>query len=341
MNSSCLPNFWRALSRKFRCEKLVRGLQEFKQSYVAKHQQLLEELSHGQKPRVLFISCSDSRVDPNLITQTDVGELFVIRNAGNIVPPYGAANGGEGGTIEYAIGALGIEQVVICGHSHCGAMKGLTKLNQLQADMPLVYNWLQHAETTRRLVTENYPESKGEERVEILVAENVLVQIDNLKTYPIVRSRLLQGKLQIYGWIYHIETGEVLAYDEQTHAYIPPQSQLVEKPPTLPSRLEQYLISTHAPPVACEVPAARLQSASAASAMSSAVNGAHSADRIRSQLNALLMDSPDSWTEVEASMRSMSQLLEDARHEGMSANEAQNYHYRFSEQIPVWLRQMG
>jgi len=220
-------------------KKLLRGLQEFKRNYVAQNQELLEELSHGQNPRVLFISCSDSRVDPNLITQTDVGELFVIRNAGNIVPPYGAANGGEGGTIEYAIAALEIDQVVICGHSHCGAMKGLMKLNALQSDMPLVYDWLQHAETTRRLVAENYPDSKGEERVELLVAENVLVQIDNLKTYPIVRSRMLQGRLQIYGWIYHIETGEVLAYDDKTHTYIAPQSQLVEQPPSLPSRLEQ------------------------------------------------------------------------------------------------------
>ncbi|WP_299489189.1 carbonic anhydrase [Acaryochloris sp. IP29b_bin.137] len=320
-------------------KKLVRGLQEFKQKYVAQHQELLKELSHGQKPRVLFISCSDSRVDPNLITQTDVGELFVIRNAGNIVPPYGAANGGEGGTIEYAIAALEIEQVVICGHSHCGAMTGLMKLNKLQADMPLVYDWLQHAETTRRVVSENYPESQGEERVEILVAENVLVQIDNLKTYPIVRSRMLQGKLQIYGWIYHIETGEVLAYDEKTHTYIPPQSQLLEKTPSLPSRLEQYLISTHAPPVACELPAPRLQSASSTPSITP-VNGTTTTNRIRSQLDALLKASPDSWTDVDDSMHSMSKLLEDAQHEGMSANEAQNYHHQFSEQIPKWLRQM-
>lgn len=322
-------------------KKLVHGLQEYKRSYVAEHQTLLEELSHGQKPRVLFISCSDSRVDPNLITQADVGELFVIRNAGNIVPPYGAANGGEGGTIEYAIAALEIDQVVICGHSHCGAMKGLMKLNKLQADMPLVYDWLQHAETTRRVVSENYPESQGEERVEILVAENVLVQIDNLKTYPIVRSRLLQGKLQIYGWIYHIETGEILAYDEETHTYVPPQSQLIEKQPSLPSRLEQYLISTHAPPVAYEVPAAHLQSSSANHADSPPANSSPLADRIRSQLSSLLEASPHSWADVDESMQSMSQLLEDALYEGMSENEAQIYHFRFSEQIPIWLRQMG
>ena len=210
-------------------KKLIRGLDKFKQSYVATHYDLLEQLSHGQKPRVLFICCSDSRVDPTLITQTEVGELFVIRNAGNIIPPYGAANGGEGGTLEYALQALDIRQVIVCGHSHCGAMKGLLKLNKLQADMPLVYDWLKHAESTRRLVRDTYPHCQGEELVETLVAENVLVQIDHLKTYPVVRSRLHQGKLKIYGWLYNIENGEVLAYDEASHSYIPPDYQSISE----------------------------------------------------------------------------------------------------------------
>lgn len=212
-------------------KKLIRGLNKFKQSYVASHYDLLEQLSHGQKPRVLFICCSDSRVDPALITQTDIGELFVIRNAGNIIPPYGAANGGEGGTVEYALQGLDIRQIIVCGHSHCGAMKGLLKLNKLQADMPLVYDWLKHAESTRRLVHDTYPHCQGEELVETLVAENVLVQIDNLKTYPVVRSRLHQGKLKIYGWIYNIENGEVLAYDEPNHAYIQPDYSLIDETP--------------------------------------------------------------------------------------------------------------
>ncbi|ANV84437.1 carbonic anhydrase [Picosynechococcus sp. PCC 7003] len=212
-------------------KKLIRGLDKFKQSYVASHQDLFEQLSHGQKPRVLFICCSDSRVDPALITQTDIGEIFVIRNAGNIIPPYGAANGGEGGTLEYALQGLDIRQIIVCGHSHCGAMKGLLKLNKLQADMPLVYDWLKHAEATRRLVRDTYPHCEGEELVETLVAENVLVQIDNLKTYPVVRSRLHQGKLKIYGWIYNIENGEVLAYDEAKHAYVKPDYSLIDESP--------------------------------------------------------------------------------------------------------------
>jgi carbonic anhydrase len=211
-------------------KKLIKGLREFKASYFNTHQQLFEQLAQGQKPRVLFITCSDSRVDPNLITQAQLGELFVIRNAGNIIPPYGATNGGEGATIEYAVQALDIRQIIICGHSHCGAMKGLMKLNSLQGEMPLVHDWLKYAEATRRLVNDHYSEYKGEELLEILTAENVLTQIENLRTYPAIHSRLYQGQLSIYAWIYHIETAEVLAYDPHKHAYVLPQSQVKELP---------------------------------------------------------------------------------------------------------------
>jgi carbonic anhydrase len=212
-------------------KKLLEGLQKFRTGYFNSHRALFEELSHGQHPRILFIACSDSRVDPNLITQADVGDLFVIRNAGNIIPPYGAANGGEGASIEYAIEALGIEQVIVCGHSHCGAMKGLLKLNTLQEKMPLVYDWLKHAEATRRLVKENYSHYEGEELIEITVAENVLTQLENLQTYPIIRSKLRNGKLSLHGWIYRIEAGEVLAYDGILHDFVPPQSRLPSPEP--------------------------------------------------------------------------------------------------------------
>jgi carbonic anhydrase len=209
-------------------KKLIKGLREFKSSYFPSHQELFEQLSHGQKPRVLFITCSDSRVDPNLITQAGLGELFVIRNAGNIIPPFGATNGGEGATIEYAVQALDIRQIIICGHSHCGAMKGLMKLNSLAEEMPLVHNWLKYAEATRRVVLDNYSQYQGEELLEIMIAENILTQIENLRTYPVIHSKLYQGQLSIYAWIYHIETGEVLAYDPHKHAYVLPQSQISE-----------------------------------------------------------------------------------------------------------------
>jgi carbonic anhydrase len=227
-------------------KKLIDGLQYFRETYVSENTELFEQLSHGQKPRVLFITCSDSRIAPTLLTKTDLGDLFVIRNAGNIVPPFGAANGGEGASIEYAIHALGIEHVVICGHSHCGAMKGLLQLGKLEEQMPLVYQWLRHADATRRLIEDNYSHYEGDQLQEITVAENVLTQIENLKTYPVVRSRLHQGKLTIYGWVYYIETGEVLAYDPETHTYVHPQSQLDDS--------EAHYRTTSAPPVACELP---------------------------------------------------------------------------------------
>ncbi|MBE5230486.1 MAG: carbonic anhydrase [Microcystis aeruginosa PMC 728.11] len=208
-------------------KKLLQGLEKFQSGYFDEHRQLFEQLSHGQKPRILFITCSDSRIDPNLITQAEVGELFVIRNAGNIIPPYGATNGGEAASIEYAINALGIEQVIICGHSHCGAMKALLKLQSLADEMPLVYNWLKQAEATRRLVKDNYKELEGEELIEVTVAENVLNQLSNLQTYPIIRSRLHQDKLSLHGWIFRIETGEVFAYDPILHDFVPPQRSIL------------------------------------------------------------------------------------------------------------------
>jgi carbonic anhydrase len=239
-------------------KKLLQGLEKFQSGYFDEHRQLFEELSHGQKPRILFITCSDSRIDPNLITQAEVGELFVIRNAGNIIPPYGATNGGEGASIEYAINALGIEQVIVCGHSHCGAMKGLLKLQSLANEMPLVYDWLKQAEATRRLVKDNYRELEGEELIEVTVAENVLNQLSNLQTYPIIRSRLHQGNLSLHGWIFRIETGEILSYDPVLHDFVAPHSKILQPEPeyTLhpschlsslsPFKISQDYIRTHA-----------------------------------------------------------------------------------------------
>jgi carbonic anhydrase len=202
-------------------EKLIQGLREFQSHYFCDHHGLFEQLSHGQKPRVLFIACSDSRVDPNLITQAQIGDLFVIRNAGNLVPPYGATNGGEGASIEYAIHALDIQHVIICGHSHCGAMKGLLKVDSLRTSMPLVCDWLKHAEATRRLIQENYGHLEGEELIELTVAENVLTQLENLRTYPVIHSRLCQKKITLHAWVYHIETGSVMAYNADSHSYVP------------------------------------------------------------------------------------------------------------------------
>ena len=192
--------------------KLIRGLREFQSNYFTSHRELFEKLSEEQHPRALFITCSDSRIDPNLLTQTEPGELFIIRNAGNIIPPYRAANGGEGAAIEYALVALGIKQIIVCGHSNCGAMKGLLQIGKLAEEMPLVYDWLKHAEATRRLIKENYQNYEGKELLDATIEENVFTQIENLRTYPVIHSKLHKGELSIYGWVYKIETGGVFVY---------------------------------------------------------------------------------------------------------------------------------
>lgn len=197
-------------------ERIIQGINAFQANYFSAHQEFFQQLSQKQSPEVLIITCSDSRIDPNLLTQTKPGELFVIRNIGNIIPPHGTLNSSEGAGIEYAVAALNIKHVVVCGHSHCGSMKALLQLNKLNEDMPLVYDWLKHhGEPIRRLLKENYGNSHPEELLKIAIEENVLTQIENLKTYPVIHSKVRSGKITIHGWVYGIETGEIHAYDSQ------------------------------------------------------------------------------------------------------------------------------
>jgi carbonic anhydrase len=201
-------------------QKLIQGIHRFQQETFRPLQGLFEQLSKGQNPETLFITCSDSRIDPNLLTRSKPGDLFILRNAGNIVPPHGAASGGESATIEFAVAALGVKDIILCGHSHCGAMKGLLQ-PELLASLPDVSAWLSHAETTRRIVTSNYAHLDGTALLTATVEENVLVQLENLRTLPSVAARLLQGDLHLHGWVYKIETGEVFAYDLASGQFVP------------------------------------------------------------------------------------------------------------------------
>jgi carbonic anhydrase len=214
-------------------EKLVRGIHHFQTTAYGEHRELFENLSQGQRPETLLITCSDSRIAPNLLMQTQPGDLFVLRNAGNLIPPFGAANGGEGATIEYAITALEIKHIVVMGHSQCGAMKGLLHPESL-TDMPLVGDWLKHADATRRVVDECYPDLDGVDLLNAAIKENVLVQLDNLRTYPKVAAQLAKGSLTMHGWIYEIGEGRILAYDPQVSHFVPISSRLAL--PTLTPR---------------------------------------------------------------------------------------------------------
>lgn len=209
--------YWR---QQTTMQKLIQGIHQFQEENFRPLQGLFEQLSKGQSPETLFITCSDSRIDPNMLTRSKPGDLFILRNAGNIVPPHGAANGGEAATIEFAVAALGVKDIIICGHSHCGAMKGLLQ-PEIVAPLPAVSSWLTHAETTRRIVRDNYQHLEGDRLVTATVEENVLVQLENLRTLPAVASRLVRGDLHLHGWVYKIETGEVFAYDFTNGQFVP------------------------------------------------------------------------------------------------------------------------
>src|SRR5262252_5695472 len=201
-------------------EKLVRGVHHFQTTTFSANRELFERLSQGQQPETLLITCSDSRIAPDLLMQAQPGDIFVLRNVANLIPPYGAANGGEGATIEYAVSALGVRHALVMGHSNCGAMRGLLDPKSL-ADMPLVGEWLRHADATRRVVDECYADLKGVDLLNAAIKENVLIQLDNMRTYPKVAALMAKGALTLHGWIYEIESGRILAYDPQVSHFVP------------------------------------------------------------------------------------------------------------------------
>jgi len=202
-------------------QKLVEGIHQFQTGIFSSKQRLFESLVDGQHPLALFITCSDSRINPNLLTQTEPGELFILRNAGNLVPSYGAVEGGEAATIEYAVSVLGVKDIVLCGHSHCGAMGGVLD-QSLVEKLPAVRSWLCHAESTHRIIEENYAHlTDAAARLTATVEENVLVQLEHLRTHPSVAAALGRKALNLHGWVYKFETGQVFGYHPQSGQFVP------------------------------------------------------------------------------------------------------------------------
>jgi carbonic anhydrase len=200
-------------------EKILNGVHRFRTEIYPKHREQFVQLSQKkQKPTALFITCADSRVDPNLITGTDPGDLFIVRNAGNLVPPYGAQSGGEIATVEYALSVLGIRNIILCGHSQCGAMQAIVENSNLD-ELPGVRGWFAHAESTRLILQHKYKHLPPDELLVTAVEENVLVQLNNLSTHPSVAARLAMGELNVYGWYYDIGSGKIRQYHQSTGTF--------------------------------------------------------------------------------------------------------------------------
>ena len=173
----------------------------------------------GQSPKALMISCADSRVAPEHMMQAQPGDLFVCRNAGNIVPPFSQANGGVSSTVEYAVMALGVRDIIVCGHSDCGAMKALGNTEALGA-MPNVAAWLRHSTAAHHVVTAGYPELGERERVRAVSLENVVAQLAHLRTHPSVAAGIARGEIALHGWFLDIHAGQILALDGTTGRFV-------------------------------------------------------------------------------------------------------------------------
>ncbi len=166
----------------------------------------------------MFITCSDSRINPYLITNSKPGDLFVVRNAGNIIPPYGDACTSEGAAVELAVVELQVEHIMVCGHSDCGAMTVLFD-DEARMKMPLVNKWLERANDIRQHIDEKYPDLSPAERITVAAKENALAQLENLKTYPCVAAALAAGKVVLTACYYNIPTGEIFAYAPETKCF--------------------------------------------------------------------------------------------------------------------------
>ena len=198
---------------------IIEGIVKFKTEDFEKNKEFFQGLKEGQKPHTFYIGCSDSRVVPNLITKTLPGELFVVRNIANVVPPFDKNDGTlkcTASILEYAVKYLEVKNIVVCGHSNCGGLKALFYPKEKLDKLPMVKNWLKLIEDLKEKVKDIKDEKLREWEIEQL---NVVKQLENLLTYPFVEEKFEKGEINIYGWYYIIETGDVYNYNYETKEF--------------------------------------------------------------------------------------------------------------------------
>jgi len=203
-------------------ERLKAGIRRFQTGIYPEMAEMYQKaVSEPQEPHTFFIACADSRIDPELITQSKPGELFVLRNIGNLIPAYGEMMGGVSAVVEYAVSLLKVKHIVVCGHADCGAMKGLLAPDSVTA-LPAVQNWLKNAAAAMGVA-----EALGEEHedrptlMRRVTEQNVLLQIQHLRTHPSVAAAMAREELTISGWVYEIGTAEVRIWDEGAKGFVP------------------------------------------------------------------------------------------------------------------------
>jgi carbonic anhydrase len=211
----------RQVARQKTMDKLADGIAKFQRNVYPKHEHTFRKLAEGQNPFALLITCADSRIVPEMFLQCEPGDLFVCRNAGNIVPPYDGRTDGVAATVEYAVDALKIPNIIVAGHFDCGAMKGLLAPDAIK-QYEMTSRWLRYADATRRVVNGLQFDSP-EERLRFTIEENVLAQLINLTTHPSVAAGLRAGKLALHGWYMDLPNGALNCYDEEAGRFTPYQ----------------------------------------------------------------------------------------------------------------------
>lgn len=202
-------------------QNLVEGLIKFRKEDFEAHKELFKELKNKQTPHTLFITCSDSRIDPNMMTGSVPGELFIVRNIANIVPPFRdtAEYVATTSAIEYAVLVLGVKNIIVCGHSNCGGCKALFSPDEVLRAIPHTKKWLELAGKVKETVLSEVGEGESDKLEWMTEQINVVEQLKHLLSYPFIREKYLQRKLAIDGWYYIIETGEVYIYNKLSHEF--------------------------------------------------------------------------------------------------------------------------
>lgn len=202
-----------------RFARMAQAAARFRDRVFPEHGAEFARLTTGQDPAALFITCADSRVSPEMITDAAPGDLFVCRNIGNLVPGYGEMLGGVSAVVEFAVSALHVPHIIICGHSDCGAMKALSDPARHGLDrMPTVQSWLRNAEAAHSVVRATAGDVPKAALVAALVRQNVVLQLQHLRTHPAVAAALASGRIRLHGWVFDIGAGRIDAVDEATGA---------------------------------------------------------------------------------------------------------------------------
>ena len=206
-------------------QRLIEGVHKFRSDAFGNYRKLFRKLSQeGQNPHTLFITCSDSRVLAELITQSKPGDLFVVKNVGNIVPPANVRGdtNSTAAAIEFAVETLRVNDIVVCGHSQCGAISALLDIKPVSDSTPHLRDWLKLASPVLETLRKDYAHLHGtSERETAAAEENVLFALDNLHSYSCVQERLMNGSLRLHGWFFKIATAELFAYDPEKNQFLP------------------------------------------------------------------------------------------------------------------------